>query len=76
MLTKFGLSILFLTVALAISTGPAKPSTRSADTSEIERGRYLVEEVAKCANDGLLRGLATRTVADIARRAEQLGKKH
>jgi len=49
MLTKFGLSILFLTVALAISTGPAKPSTRSADTSEIERGRYLVEEVAKCA---------------------------
>jgi mono/diheme cytochrome c family protein len=49
MQTKVGFSALFLTVALAVSTGPIKSSTRSADTGEIERGRYLVEEVAKCA---------------------------
>ena len=49
MQTKFGFPVLFLTLALTVSIGPAKSSTRSADTSEIERGRYLVEEVAKCA---------------------------
>lgn len=49
MKNRLGLSALFLTVALAVSIGPAKSSTRSPDTAEIERGRYLVEEVAKCA---------------------------
>lgn len=48
MQNKLGLSALFLTVALAVSTGPAKSRTRTANTAEIERGRYLVEEVAKC----------------------------
>ncbi|HEY6944756.1 MAG TPA: c-type cytochrome [Candidatus Acidoferrum sp.] len=46
---KLGFSALLLTVALAVSIGSARSSTRSADTAEIERGRYLVEEVAKCA---------------------------
>jgi hypothetical protein len=41
--------MLFLTVAIAASSGSAKPSTPSADNIEVERGRYLVEEVAKCA---------------------------
>ena len=45
---KFSFSVLFLTVALAVSVGAARSRTRSADTSQIERGRYLVEEVAKC----------------------------
>lgn len=53
MQNKLGVSALILTVALAVSVGPAKSSTkssgRSASTAEIERGRYLVEEVAKCA---------------------------
>lgn len=53
MQNKLGFSALILTVALAVSVGPAKSSTkssgRSASTAEIERGRYLVEEVAKCA---------------------------
>lgn len=49
MKNRLGLSALFLTVALAVSIGPAKSSTRSPATAEIERGRYLVEEVAKCA---------------------------
>lgn len=48
MQTKFGFSAMFLTVALAVSVGPARPGTRAVDKSEIERGRYLVEEVAKC----------------------------
>lgn len=46
---KLGLSALFLTVALAVSIGPAKSSAQSsANAAEIERGKYLVEEVAKC----------------------------
>src|SRR6266566_2908545 len=48
MQTKFGFSVLFLTVALVVSVGRANPGTRSPEASEIERGRYLVEEVAKC----------------------------
>ena len=32
-----------------MSVGQANPGTRSPEASEIERGRYLVEEVAKCA---------------------------
>ena len=47
--TKFGFSIMFLTVALVVSVGRAKQSPRSPEGGEIERGRYLVEEVAKCA---------------------------
>ena len=47
--TKFGFSVLFLTVALVVSVGRAKQATRSREAGEIERGRYLVEEVAKCA---------------------------
>ena len=45
---KLGLFALFLTVVLAVSIGPAKSSDRSASAAEIEHGRYLVEEVAKC----------------------------
>src|ERR1700739_4515372 len=49
MQTRFGFSVLFLMVALVVSVGRAKQGTRSPEASEIERGRYLVEEVAKCA---------------------------
>jgi len=45
---KLALPILLATVGLAASLGSAKPTTPSADKTEIERGRYLVEEVAKC----------------------------
>ena len=38
---------LFL-VAFVASIGLTKAKTASTETSEIERGRYLVEEVAKC----------------------------
>ena len=40
-------TVLFL-VAFAVSVGSTKPKTASTDAIEIERGRYLVEEVAKC----------------------------
>ena len=46
---KVVLPMLFLTVALAASIGATKPSNPLADRIEVERGRYLVEEVAKCA---------------------------
>jgi Cytochrome c len=49
MQTKFGFSVLFITVALVVSVGRASPGTRSPEASQIERGRYLAEEVAKCA---------------------------
>jgi mono/diheme cytochrome c family protein len=49
MQTKFGFSVLFITVALVVSVGRANPGTRSPEASQIERGRYLAEEVAKCA---------------------------
>jgi hypothetical protein len=39
--------VLFL-AAFAASVGLTRPTTASTDTIEIERGRYLVEEVAKC----------------------------
>jgi hypothetical protein len=38
----------FLTAALATSMGSTKPNIPPPDKSEVERGRYLVEEVAKC----------------------------
>ena len=46
MQTKFGFSVLFLTVARGFS-GSGKP-WHEIGGSEIDRGRYLVEEVAKC----------------------------
>jgi mono/diheme cytochrome c family protein len=45
---KVVLPVFFLTAALAASVGLTKPKTAPADKIEIERGRYLVEEVAKC----------------------------
>jgi mono/diheme cytochrome c family protein len=41
--------VLFLAAAVAGSMGSQKPNTASADKTDVERGRYLVEEVAKCA---------------------------
>ena len=38
-----------LLAALAASVGLTRAKTTSADKTEIEHGRYLVEEVAKCA---------------------------
>ena len=55
----------------AIAPSPCTPDARCRIGAGI---KTAFEEVAKCANDGLLRGLATRTVADIARRADQLGR--
>lgn len=49
MQTNVGFSVLFVAVALVVSVGRAKQGTRSPESGEIERGRYLVEEVAKCA---------------------------
>jgi hypothetical protein len=37
-----------LLAAFAASVGLTKPKTAPADKTEVERGRYLVEEVAKC----------------------------
>jgi len=45
---KLGLAVLLLTAALATSSKPTEPSPKPPDAGEIERGRYLVEEVAKC----------------------------
>jgi mono/diheme cytochrome c family protein len=49
MQTKLGHAVLLLAVALAASMDQAKPSTRPPGASEIARGRYLVEDVAMCA---------------------------
>jgi len=46
---KLVFPMLFLTAALAASIGSTKPNNPPADKIEVERGRYLVEEVAKCA---------------------------
>jgi mono/diheme cytochrome c family protein len=40
--------IVLVTLAVAPSTGWTKPQSSAADKSEIERGRYLVEDVAMC----------------------------
>ena len=42
--------LLFVTLAVAVSIGWTKPKpvTTSPDKAEIERGRYLVENVAMC----------------------------
>ena len=49
MQTKLAFLVLFLAVALVVSVGRAEQGTRSGEAGEIERGRYLVEEVAKCS---------------------------
>ena len=46
---KLVFPMLFLTTVLAASMGSTKSNTPLSDKIEIERGRYLVEEVAKCA---------------------------
>jgi mono/diheme cytochrome c family protein len=45
---RVGFSGLLL-AALAASVGLTKAKTASVDKVEVQRGRYLVEEVAKCA---------------------------
>ena len=45
---KLALSVLVLSAALGTPRGLTRPRTTSPDASEVERGRYLVEEVAKC----------------------------
>jgi hypothetical protein len=40
--------IVLVTLAVAPSTGWTKAQSPAADKSEIERGRYLVEDVAMC----------------------------
>ena len=48
--SKLGGSVLFVTLAVAVSIGwtKQKPASPSSDKSAIERGRYLVENVAMC----------------------------
>lgn len=46
---KFAFPALLLTAGFAASLSPAKPTAASPQETQIERGRYLVEEVAKCA---------------------------
>jgi len=50
MSAKVGSLVLFVTLAVAVSIGWTKPKPVSVppDKSEIERGRYLVEDVAMC----------------------------
>lgn len=48
MSSKVGSAVLFVTLAVAVSIGWTKPATVSPDKAEIERGRYLVEDVAMC----------------------------
>ena len=48
MFSKLGSLVLFVTLVLAVSIGWTKATPTSPDKSEIERGRYLVEDVAMC----------------------------
>jgi mono/diheme cytochrome c family protein len=45
---KLCFSVALLVIALTASIGVARASKESADKSEIERGKYLVENVAMC----------------------------
>jgi hypothetical protein len=45
---KVGFPMALLAIALVASLWPTTQSAASTDKLEIERGRYLVEEVAKC----------------------------
>lgn len=47
MSSKVGSAVLFVTLAVAVTIGWTKPVSVS-DKAEIERGRYLVEDVAMC----------------------------
>ncbi|WP_437730935.1 Rrf2 family transcriptional regulator [Sorangium sp. So ce1335] len=55
----------------AIAPSPCEPSAKCPIGAGIQRA---FDEVAAAANEGLLRGLAHKTVADIARRAQHLGR--
>ncbi|WP_437293652.1 Rrf2 family transcriptional regulator [Sorangium sp. So ce327] len=55
----------------AIAPSPCEPNARCPIGSGIQRA---FDEVAEAANAGLLRGLAQKTVADIALRAQHLGR--
>ncbi|HYL65348.1 MAG TPA: c-type cytochrome [Candidatus Methylomirabilis sp.] len=46
---KWGFSAALVAVVLGGSLDVARAAKQSEERSEIERGRYLVEEVAKCA---------------------------
>jgi hypothetical protein len=48
MLPKIAFSILLVTPLLLASIGWTRPATPADDKSEIDRGRYLVEDVAMC----------------------------
>jgi len=50
MSSRMGSLVLFVALAVAVSIGWAKqkPAATSSDKAEIERGRYLVENVAMC----------------------------
>lgn len=48
MSSKVGSAVLFVTLAVAVTIGWTKPASVSPDKAEIERGRYLVEDVAMC----------------------------
>ncbi|MGK3991928.1 Rrf2 family transcriptional regulator [Sorangium sp. So ce1024] len=54
----------------AIAPSPCEPNPRCAIGAGIQRA---FDEVAAAANEGLLRGLACMTVADLALRAKHLG---
>ncbi|MGK4003149.1 Rrf2 family transcriptional regulator [Sorangium sp. So ce1036] len=55
----------------AIAPSPCEPDTRCPIGAGIRRA---FDEVAEAANEGLLRGLSQKTVADIALRAQRLGR--
>ncbi|WP_437500452.1 Rrf2 family transcriptional regulator [Sorangium sp. So ce1099] len=55
----------------AIAPSPCEPNAKCPIGAGIQRA---FDEVAEAANEGLLRGLAHKTVADIALRAQHLGR--
>lgn len=55
----------------AIAPSPCEPNARCPIGAGIQRA---FDEVADAANEGLLRGLSQKTVADIALRAQHLGR--
>lgn len=55
----------------AIAPSPCEPDARCPIGAGIRRA---FDEVAEAANEGLLRGLSQKTVADIALRAQHLGR--
>lgn len=55
----------------AIAPSPCEPNAKCPIGAGIQRA---FDEVAEAANEGLLRGLSQKTVADIALRAQHLGR--